>query len=117
MRPARFVHIGITLQQSTPNLGQVIQWTDAVVASESHDWIRYAWNCYLAWSQSDCETIARKILRIPGLDTTSLLVAEISFTGSFGSFPQWVWDWLSRDRGEGPLRFVEKPLPPLLPEP
>jgi hypothetical protein len=83
---------------------------DDVLASECFDWLRYALNCYVVWTSSDCETILRKLKRVPGLEEANAFVCAIDMNDGFGSFPQWAWDWFRRDRGQGPVKLWE-PLP------
>ena len=107
MRSPRFLHVGVTYNEIKM---EYIHMVDAAVASEANDWIRYAWNCYLVWTTSDCETISRKINRIPGLENVVHFVVEINVVNSFGSFPPWLWEWLARDRGVGNYELTDKPL-------
>jgi hypothetical protein len=110
MRNPRFVHVGITYHQ-LPNFSvEHIQLVDAAISSEAIDWVRYAWNCYILWTASDCETISRKIHRLPGLNEPGHFVCEFSPVGAFGSLPPWIWEWIGRDRGYGAFTLTDKPL-------
>jgi hypothetical protein len=106
VRPPRFLHIGIGIILPDPSP------LEAVIASESFDWLRYAGNCYIAWSSSDCETICRKILRIPGLESANLFIGALDTNEGFGFLPQWCWEWLNRDRGFGQWKLWDPPPEP-----
>jgi hypothetical protein len=110
MRNPRFVHVGLSYHHLPElNMGQ-ISLVDAAISSEAIDWVRYAWNCYILWTPSECEIISRKISRLPGLGEPGHLVCEFNVSGAFGSLPPWVWEWLGRDRGYGGYELTDKPL-------
>jgi len=110
MRNPRFVHVGLTYHNLPAFTVEHVQLVDAAINSEALDWIRYAWNCYLVWTASDCETISRKIDRLPGMSGVGHLVCEFTPRGAFGSLPPWIWEWLARDRGYGIWTLSDKPL-------
>ena len=110
MRDPRFVHVGIAYHELPALTFEHINLADAAVASEALDWVRYAWNCYIIWTTSDCETISRKIARLPGLRGAGHFVCELNPTGAFGGLPPWLWEWIARDRGYGALALTDKPL-------
>jgi hypothetical protein len=74
---------------------------DQAIESEALDWLRYSWFCYVVWTRSDAETVARKILRIPGLENSNVLIWAVDVTDGFGSLPPAMWEWIKRDRGYG----------------
>lgn len=117
MRPPRFLHIGIAFRYLPPPLEQV-QALDQAIASESFDWMRYSYSCYVVWSSSDTETICRKILRVSGMkESSSVFICEIDINSVFAFLQQWAWEWLKKDRGYGPLvTWTPEPEPPLLTE-
>jgi hypothetical protein len=82
---------------------------DRAIDSESLDWFRYSWFCYIIWTSSDAETVCRKILRIPGLESSYVFVWAIDVTDGFGSLPPVLWEWLKRDRGYGALTVWTPP--------
>lgn len=119
MRNPRFLHVSfgtaVTNQESVSE----------VIASESFDWMFYAGNCYLVWSSSDCETILRKLQRVPGLEKATMFVVAVNMEDGFGYFPNWLWHWIMRDRGFGSVSvwdpdnrrpILPAPTNPLLPE-
>lgn len=109
MRQPRFVQISFTY---SPTINSEV--VDEVVASEAFDWMRHAYNAYIVWSSSDCETICRKLLRVPGLETANLFVCVMDMSDGFGNLKPWMWEWLKRDRGAGPLvTWLPPPLPAL----
>jgi hypothetical protein len=108
--------VGISCSESVD-----INLVNAAIDSESWDWFRYSWFCYVLWTTSDAETVCRKILRVPGLQGCSVLVCALDMGDGFGSLPSEMWDWLKKDRGFGQLEFwappdIVQPSTPLLPE-
>ena len=100
MRNPRFLHASFTWAAALDNDA-----IEAVMGSESFDWVRYASNSYLLWSSSDCEKICRKLLRVPGMNAAFMLVCAVEMHDGFGSLPQWVWDWIRKDRGSGSVEL------------
>jgi hypothetical protein len=100
VRDPRFIHVGISYSASVD-----ISLVDQVIESEAWDWIRYSWFCYVLWTTSDTETICRKILRIPGLENSSVFAIALDMNDGFGNLPPAMWDWLRKDRGFGIPRF------------
>lgn len=114
MRAPRFLHIGLMYQQPTVELAEAL---DATIASEAFDWMRYSFFCYIVWSSSDAETICRKILRVPGMQGSTMFVTGIDTNDGFGYLPPWAWEWLKRDRGGPPLITWHPTEQPGLPAP
>jgi hypothetical protein len=111
LRPPRFVHVGLGY---APNVE--IPHLDQAIESEALDWIRYSYFCYILWTSSDAETIVRKILRVPNAQQLNVFVCEFSMVNGFGFLPNYTWEWIKKDRGQGevPLWSPESGLP-LLP--
>ena len=109
MTSPRFVHVTLTCPspQEQPLLTRQL---DAVLASQSLDWLRYAWNCYILWTSSDLQTIVRKLRGIPGTQHHSVFASEMHIdtmpNQAAAFFPPWIWDWLTKDRGRGPIKFT-----------
>ena len=100
MRDPRFLHVGINYSAEVE-----AALIDQAIEEEAWDWFRYSWFCYLVWTTSDAETITRKILRVPGLQGSTVLVWALDPTDGFGKLPPEMWEWLKRDRGHGPLQI------------
>jgi len=100
LRDPRFLHVGISYSAQV-DIGLV----DQAIESEAWDWFRYSWFCYLVWTTSDAETIVRKVLRVPGLETSTVLVWALDTMDGFGALPPAMWEWLKRDRGYGALQI------------
>jgi hypothetical protein len=100
LREPRFLHVGINYSAQV-DIGSV----DKAIESEAWDWFRYSLFCYVVWTTSDAETVTRKILRVPGLENSTVLVWGLDLTDGFGSLPSEMWDWLKRDRGYGGLQI------------
>lgn len=115
MRDPRFVHVGISYSAQVD-----IAWVDEAIESEALDWMRYSWFCYILWTPSDCETIVRKVLRIPGLERSNCLACVMDPNDGFGCLPEWAWEWMKVDRGAGSVVLWTPPdiiQPPQLPPP
>jgi hypothetical protein len=117
VRPPRFLHVTVSYTAAVS-----VEVLDNVIESECFDWFRYSWWCYLIWSSSDCETICRKLCRIPGIDKSNIFVVAMDLSDGFGSLPKFLWEWLQKDRGYGvavslwaPPDIVQ-PVPPPLSE-
>ena len=102
----RFVLVGLGFEPKN------IPAVDAIIMSEAFDWARYGSTNYIVWTSSDLETIVRKLLRVPGLEHAFILASPLDTSQYFGSLPNWMWDWLKQDRGQG--NVIEK-IAPLLP--
>lgn len=113
MRDPRFLHVGLTYPNASPQVVAEIQKT---IDSEAFDWMRYAIQCWLIWSSSDAETICRKILRVPGMEGATVFICAIDVNDGFGFLPAWAWEWIRRDRGNGPLVFWTPADQPGMPE-
>ncbi len=118
MRDPRFLHVGIS---HAPQVD--IALVDEAIESEALDWFRYSWLCYVVWTANDCETVCRKILRVPGMQDSSVFVCALDTNDGFGKLPGAMWEWFRKDRGYGTLTFwtppdvVQPTLPGLLPPP
>jgi hypothetical protein len=95
MRAPRFVYVGLSFTGNPPPQANV-PGVDAAVESESLDWMRFNWLTYILWTPSDCETIVRKIRRVPGMQTYSVIASDLNFEGAYGILPPWLWDWLNK---------------------
>jgi hypothetical protein len=105
LRNPRFLHVGISYSAQVD-----VALVDQAIESEALDWLRYTWFCYVIWTASDCETVCRKILRIPGLQGSNVFVFAIDVNDGFGNVPEAIWDWLRKDRGFGELPVWHPPL-------
>lgn len=114
MRAPRFVHVGIW--PIPPELDPRL--IDQAVESEAWDWVRYSFFHYLLWTPSDTETVCRKILRVPGLERSNVLVCALDMADGFGSLPGFIWEWIRKDRGYGQVQMWSPPdvKQPMLPD-
>jgi hypothetical protein len=111
VRKARFLHVSFAAIPSNQDS------VDAVIESESFDWFRYTPNAYIVWSSSDAETICMKLRRLPELGGRNIFVCAVDMSDGFGSFPQWGWDWIRKDRGSGTVNTWEPSTRLTLPPP
>jgi len=112
LRDPRYLHVGLRFQTNV-ELARAI---DAVLDSESFDWMRYSFHNYILWSPSDAETICRKLLRVPGMEGANVFVCALNLNDGFGYLPAWAWEWIRRDRGYGSLAFWTPKDQPGMPE-
>lgn len=62
------------------------------------DWARYAPNCWIVWTTSSAEEWYTRLK--PNLtDDDLMFISALDLHQPYsGWLPQWVWDWLSRER-------------------
>jgi hypothetical protein len=108
-RQPRFVHVAWQ-QQQTVDLSAV----ERALQVEALDWLRYATNCYILWTSSEPQVIAGRLMTVPGMAANSFLVSRLDFTDGYGSFPDWIWQWIRQDRS-GRSVYTLPPLPPVAP--
>lgn len=72
----------------------------AVIENNAEDWLRYAFNCWIAWSSLSPEEWYEKLKNVPELGAHSIFVVklDLSVPNRSGQFPQWIWDWINRQR-------------------
>ncbi len=88
---AKFVHIsfnfdGVTkIEESLPAFNLAL------------DWARYAPNCWIVWTTSSAEKWCTRLK--PYLtDNDHMLIATLDLQDYNGWLPQWVWDWITKER-------------------
>jgi hypothetical protein len=74
------------------------------VVNQSEDWLRYADNCWLVWTSDTPEQLYAKLAAIPTLKDVYIFILEVNISRAYrsGQFPNWVWEWLDKDRGSMP---------------
>ena len=88
---ARFVHISFNFNGATK--------IDELLPAFNHalDWVRYAPNCWIVWTSSSTEKWSARLK--PHLtDKDHMFIVPIELRESSGWLPQWVWDWLTKER-------------------
>lgn len=103
----RYVHVAL-------NYMQAVDWqaVQQAIDLEAIDWMRYAPNCYVLWTESELATIAGRLLTVPGMQANYFFICKIDIHDGFGWLPQWVWNWLRQNRTEHGFYL---PPPPLVP--
>ena len=111
VRETRFVHIAFNDAKGV-DLAAVQQ----AIELESKDWLRYAYNCYISWTDAPLAQLAGRLLAIPGMSDNSFFIVSLAVQDSFGWLPQWAWDWLRKDRTDQ-LAYLPSPppVPPFFP--
>ena len=67
------------------------------VFDKALDWIRYAPNCWIVWSNSSVETWYKRFEKYLHEDDT-VLICKLDPNEKFGIAPEWIWDWLDEKR-------------------
>jgi hypothetical protein len=93
MKHKKYFHIGFYF------LGQPLgKELEPVFTKCSEDWIRYAENCWIIYTQHTAEELLKKLK--PHLsDKDHILILEIVRDQQLsGWLPQWIWEWLYKSR-------------------
>jgi hypothetical protein len=91
-RKKRFLHVSFTAYPEMP-LDKLEK-----VFSKAADWARYASNCWIIYTALDADTWRDRVHAISEFENGYVFVIEMDPTLSTGYLPQWMWDWLSKDR-------------------
>ncbi len=102
----QFYHIGI--HYATPvDFGAV----EKAIAAEALDWVRYASNCYIVFTNSHPSVICGRLMAVPGMNDKTFMILRCDLSG-FAWLPGWIWEWLRRDRSQPNLLATPRVLPP-----
>lgn len=98
----RFIHLGINPVGNSgiappANYNAILE---AYLNQVCPDWFRYASQNYVIWTNLDMQSLAGRILELPGLQ--NMYVFATVFTSgalsSNGLMPKQFWDWLHKVR-------------------
>ena len=101
----RFVHLGINplgvmagvSDAWPPNFHAVLQSYLTQVVADG-DWIRYADQNYVLWTDADLTDLARGIAALTGFQIVYVFVTEFTLSQCSGWMPPTFWQWLRRPR-------------------
>ena len=83
----RFVHVGFFFGSR-----QKVAELEPVFTAIGSDWIRYATNCWILWTDKPAAHIYTLLEgRLDPND--SVLISGLNFPDSFGFLPPWIWGW------------------------
>jgi hypothetical protein len=70
------------------------------VINGAGDWLRYASNCWIVWTNETPQQWYNKLAAIEMLKPSSIFIlkVDISRTNRAGQFPDWIWQWLDKTR-------------------
>ena len=92
------------------------QAVENAIAAMCFDWLRYAGNCYVVWTNSDASMLAGALMTVSGMKQSHFLVVSIDLIGGdgFAFMPPWAMEWLKKDRSSNPLLplYLSGILPP-----
>jgi hypothetical protein len=93
----RFLHVAIHFGAGAP----IIAPLEPVMHTVADDWIRYAANTWILWTDKTPAYVANTLrLHLP---TQQFLIFPIDRTDETTGFAQqWVWDWINRTRPRVP---------------
>ena len=97
-----FLHVGFNFV-AVPQIISMEPWIQSV----ADDWVRYAGNNWIIWTNRAPQEVSAQLGRAIGPNDL-LFVTRITTADSSGYLPQWIWDWINQPRPPG-----WKPPPPL----
>jgi hypothetical protein len=91
MATQRFLHVGFT-----PQYGKEDELREVFDANAT-DWLRYAPNCWIVYTDLSVDAWADKMK--PHLGEKALLfVCKLDLSERQGLFHKWAWEWLDKER-------------------
>ena len=92
------------------------QAVEKAIAGMCFDWLRYAGNCYVVWTNSDASMLAGALMTVSGMRQSNFLVIRVDLAhgDGFAFLPAWAMEWLKKDRTQNPLAplYLYGMLPP-----
>jgi hypothetical protein len=89
----RYLHVGFSFKTIS-----LVKELEPIFNLMGEDWIRYTDNCWIVWTKYDPQEWLKKLQ--PKLGSSNhILILELASGQSLGGFvPQWIWDWLLKNR-------------------
>jgi hypothetical protein len=86
-RPRRLIHISFAVPPGVDRkkLDEVFE--------KATDWLKYAQNCWIVYSQQSADAWRNRLIRVPGMADANVFACELTPENYSGSLPQWMWDW------------------------
>lgn len=104
-KPYSFYHIGIKPEVFPWSVNQIQKNLDAYLTSLNGDWIRYASQNYVVWTNLEALELANGIRAAQGLQTLVMLITPFHPDWANGYMPPEFWQWLRR------IRFPQQTFP------
>ena len=101
----RFIHISIGYSRLNPS-PQILEPT---MAALSDDWARYNFNCWILWTNKSSIVCMQAIKELLAPED-QLLIHKMDLSEiPIGLLPQWLWDWINRQRNpfSGAIEFPQ----------
>jgi hypothetical protein len=105
----KFLHVGLMFA-GLPKTSEL----DATVTLVSDDWIRYANNNWILWTERSAENVYNALKPVIGTNDQMLIVG-LDMTERNGWLARWVWEWIAAKRSGSP-RTVSDIFAELMPE-
>jgi hypothetical protein len=102
-----FLHIGINFRDEDSNLNRILEIER--VLNQGSDWLRYAPNCWILYTNQNPTVWIEKILAIPFMQTEKrhfVFICELDWRNKAGLLSAGIWEWINREReasGDAPL--------------
>jgi len=87
----RFLHVGFQFE-GAPKITEMKQ-----VFERAKDWMRYAPNCWIIWTNESPETWFQRLKPQMGKGDT-VLICAINLTERRGWLSKELWDWIQKER-------------------
>jgi hypothetical protein len=71
------------------------------IFNKAKDWIRYAPNCWIVWTNRSANQWADLLKPKLGPED-SVFICQLDMTNRQGWLPKWVWEWLDKSRSQFP---------------
>jgi hypothetical protein len=88
----RFFHISFRFADGNPKIAELVP-----AFNKGLDWIRYAPNCWVVWSNSSSEVWYERLRPLIS-EADSMFIAAIDSEERQGWMSKSFWDWLNKDR-------------------
>jgi hypothetical protein len=92
MSEKKFLHVAFNFRSGKDKVAEM-----EPVFNKALDWYRYAFNCWILWSNSTPQQWHERIKPAVADDDT-YFICEIDVNNRSGWLPQGAWDWLRKER-------------------
>ena len=104
-KPYSFYHMGIKPESFPWSLNETQKNLDAYLTSLNGDWIRYAPQNYVVWTNLEPLELANGIRAAQGLRNLVMLITPFQADWANGYMPPEFWQWLKK------IRFPQQQAP------
>jgi hypothetical protein len=88
----RFLHVSLTKPE------KVTVDRLAETFNGARDWARYSQGNWIVYTNRSVDYWRDRIHGIPGMENQNIFVCEFDQNNSSGYLPQWLWEWLNKER-------------------